>query len=163
MWKIIRNSGEMYEISNNGDIRNTKTGHILKQFKGKDGYMRTQLGGKIGKTVLVHRLVAKTFIPNPKNKPEVNHIDGNKSNNNVKNLEWATRNENQRHAYNTGLKNKPQGTRNPRNKLSEEEVEYIRKFYKPRDKKYGAKALGEKFNVSPKTICAVYYKQNWNE
>lgn len=58
----------------------------------------------------IHRLVATTFIPNPNNKPEVNHIDGNKENNNVTNLEWVTKSENGFHAYRIGLNHKAGGT-----------------------------------------------------
>ncbi len=58
---------------------------------------------KKGKSIPFHRIVAKAFIPNPENKPEVNHIDGNTMNNKVTNLEWVTRSENIQHAWDTGL------------------------------------------------------------
>ena len=58
---------------------------------------------KKGKTFLVHRLIALTYIPNPENKPDINHIDGNPLNNNVPNLEWCTKTENMKHARETGL------------------------------------------------------------
>ena len=149
MWKVIDGSDGEYEASSDGEIRNAKTKHILKQFKGKDGYMRTQIAGKINKTVTVHRIIAMTFIEPIEGKEFVNHKDGNKSNNSVENLEWVNRSENIKHAY--------------ENKLSLEQVEFIKNNYKPRDKEFGAKALGEKFKVSPKTICAVFYGQNWGD
>ena len=74
---------------------------VMKPFSDKNGYLRVKL---LGKTCKVHRLVATAFIPNPENKPTVNHINGIKSDNRVDNLEWATYTENTRHAYDTGLK-----------------------------------------------------------
>jgi hypothetical protein len=92
-----------YQASNCGRIRSFKRGKpkLLRQSKDKKGYCRCFASGK-GATV--HRLVASAFIPNPENKPQVNHIDGNKSNNNAQNLEWATNAENQKHAVYHGMK-----------------------------------------------------------
>lgn len=74
-------------------------GKVLKQYN-VNGYKHVKIGNKL---IYVHRLVATAFIPNPDNKPQVNHKDGNKSNNNVNNLEWVTAKENSRHAVETGL------------------------------------------------------------
>lgn len=84
---------------------------ILNYNKSNRGYLQVCLtkDGK-SKTYTVHRLVAKAFIPNLKNKKQVNHIDGNKENNNIDNLEWATSSENNKHAFRTGL-NKPHNVR----------------------------------------------------
>lgn len=73
---------------------------VLKACKDGGGYLRVNL---LGKTHKVHRLVAQAFIPNPENKSTVNHINGIKTDNRVDNLEWATRSENTRHAFDNGL------------------------------------------------------------
>lgn len=82
------------------------------------------LGTKSGKqsNFYVHRLVAQAFIDNPENKPEVNHIDGDPTNNKVENLEWVTKSENEIHAYATGLKIGQKGSTNPKSKLTEDDV-----------------------------------------
>lgn len=104
IWKDIQNYNGLYQISNLGRIRN-KSNKIMHTKPSKDGYVRILLfkDGKY-KSHYVHILVAKAFIPNPTNKAEVNHIDANKSNNCVSNLEWVTRSENHYHAVKMGLK-----------------------------------------------------------
>ena len=84
---------------------------ILNYNKSNRGYLQVCLtkDGK-SKTYTVHRLVAKAFLPNLKNKKQVNHIDGNKENNSIDNLEWVTSSENNKHAFITGL-NKPHNMR----------------------------------------------------
>lgn len=155
MWLTIFND---YEISDDGEIRNKHTGRIIKQFVGKDGYLRTQIAGK---TRLVHRLVALTFVPSGVGKDFVNHKDGNKQNNRADNLEWCTCSENIQHAYDNSLKRPPLGMDNGRCKLTYYDVSFILEHYIPRDKRYGAKALAKQFGVAPQTICAVVSGQNW--
>lgn len=93
-WKKIKGF-ENYEISNEGEVRNIITGLVLKQADNGRGYLEVGLHiNKKRKHKYIHRLVAEAFIPNPESKPEVNHIDENKTNNNVSNLEWVTRTEN---------------------------------------------------------------------
>ena len=97
-----------YEISNFGKIRNIRTNRTIKPFVSVSGHLRVHLRLD-GKRKLygfsVHRLVANAFIPNIQNLPQVNHIDGNPSNNNVDNLEWCTPSHNIRHAYDHDLIN----------------------------------------------------------
>lgn len=96
-----------YFITEEGLIYSAKTKKVLKNTLSKSrGYYRVTLmlqGCK--KNYEVHRLVALAFIPNPENKPQVNHIDGNKLNNHVSNLEWVTDRENKLHGWNIGLYN----------------------------------------------------------
>lgn len=106
-WKQIPNLP--YEISSLGKIRNLQ-GKVLKTYVQNSGYEQIKInyqGLHIHKSI--HRLVAEAFIPNPLNRPCVNHIDGNKLNNTVNNLEWCTNSENILHARKTGLNpyNKP--------------------------------------------------------
>ncbi len=109
IWKPIQDYEGLYEISNLGNARSLnfhregKT-RLLKQKETRDGYLETTLS-KNGKPkyIRTHRLVAMAFCENPNNKPEINHIDGNKHNNSANNLEWCTSSENQKHAYKLGL------------------------------------------------------------
>lgn len=97
IWKTIEEYPN-YDVSTFGNIRNNKTNYIMKLQKNYSGYLRVSLmNSKIIHTCIVHRLVAKAFILNPENKPTVNHIDNNKSNNNIKNLEWATMTQQNNH------------------------------------------------------------------
>lgn len=98
MWKQISNSN--YFVNENGQIKNLR-GRLLKPLKTYNGYLRVCINGKYKR---IHRLVAETFIPNPNNLPQVNHIDGNKENNNIDNLEWCTAKQNIQHAYKTKLR-----------------------------------------------------------
>lgn len=103
-WRTLKENNN-YEISNTGKIRNKNTLHELKQRDNGHGYMMVHLyQGNKRKAWYIHRAVALTFIPNPYRKEEVNHLDGNKSNNNLNNLEWCTRSENGKHAYKVGLR-----------------------------------------------------------
>ena len=121
IWKDIEDFEGQYQVSNLGRIKSLKREancgkgkiiikeRILKNMIGKHGYYYVHLGKngcKNAKTV--HRLVAKAFINNNDNFPVVNHIDGNKRNNNVQNLEWCTYSKNIKHAYINNLKKPPE-------------------------------------------------------
>lgn len=100
-----------YMVSKDGSVKNVRTGKTLKPRKvGYSGldesqYIQYRLyyAPKKAKAVYAHRLVAEAFLPNPKGLEVVNHIDGNKENNSVANLEWVTASENAKHAYHNGL------------------------------------------------------------
>jgi hypothetical protein len=95
VWKEVANY-DNYEVSSFGNVRNSKTGRILKSTN-KGGYCYVGLSCGKTKSYMVHRLVALSFIPNPENKAQVNHIDKNGLNNKLSNLEWTTNQENSIH------------------------------------------------------------------
>ena len=104
-------------------------------------------------------LVAKAFITNPLNKPEVNHRFGIKKDNRVSELEWMTGSENKQHAYDIGLKRR--GSDHPRAKLTEEQVRYIREVCIPNDLEFGISALARKFDVCIATISEIYHGETY--
>lgn len=108
IWKKISGFEELYQISNFGRLKSfkkNKSGYILSQVNKTGWYLSVVLNGigKEYKSFKIHYLVAKYFVDNPDNKPQVNHIDSNKQNNNSSNLEWVTAKENIVHA----VKNNP--------------------------------------------------------
>ena len=129
IWRPISGYDEFYQVSNYGRIKSfyAKKPRILKPQLNMDGYLFVGLSmdGKL-KYFSVHVLVAKAFIPNPDNKPEVNHRIGCKFNCHVSNLEWSTHAENIQHAYDNGLQVAKKGEECYQAKLTNEQVLYIR-------------------------------------
>lgn len=120
--------GYDYAVSQSGKLYNLSESEIQGS-KDRKGYIHVSLSKDgVRKTFLLHRLVASAYIENPNNYPQVNHIDGNKSNNSVDNLEWATASSNVIHAYNTGLSDYS-GERNGRAKYSDIFISTIRKDF----------------------------------
>ena len=131
----------------------------MAQSKDKDGYLIVGLyrDGKC-KTVRVHRIVAKAFIDNPHNLPEINHIDEDKTNNHVENLEWCTT------AYNLTYGHRLEcvrGEKAPKAKLTPDQVEEIRRIYIKGDLEFGQSALGKKYGVSHPAIACIVKNKTW--
>jgi len=110
------------------------------------------------KTYYQHRLIAETYIPNPENKPQVNHINGIKTDNRIENLEWVSSKENMNHAKQNGLWG--QNILNKR-KLTNEDVKNIRNKYIPR--KYTYSKLADEYNVDYRTIWEVVNNKSYKE
>lgn len=146
-----------YQVSNFARVRSFHRDKIkiIKPDIIHTGYLRVLLY-KDGKTksYYVHVLVAKAFVPNPDNKRQVNHIDGDKSNNCVDNLEWTTPSENIAHAFETGLRKS--GCEHFRAKLTAEQIREIRRDCIPGDIERGLKPFARKFNVTPRVIKLAY-------
>ncbi|WP_369378748.1 NUMOD4 domain-containing protein [Lysinibacillus fusiformis] len=158
---------EGYEVSNLGRVRSLdrvisggkrRTGKILKQHYNHGGYPYVSLykNGK-GRKITVHRIVAKSFIPNPDNKEEVNHIDGRKNNNSVDNLEWSTRLDNTRHSYSTNL-NVCYGENHHQAKLTNDQVLEI---YERVHKGEKGVSLAQEFGVYKSVISDIKRRKRW--
>ena len=160
--KIIREY-KKYWISENGKVISLFRGKILSSRLNENGYEMVSLSsnGYDLKTHLVHRLVAGEFVPNLKNKPQVNHINGDKSFNHYSNLEWCTSKENIIHAYQTGLATSNQGENSHRSKLSNEQAREIRKYF--HDKTHTVPILADKYQISIRTVWDILmYKKYKN-
>ena len=140
-----------YEITENGEVINKITGHKLSPQPNGKGYLRVSIGKKL---MFVHRLVAEKYIPNPENKEQVNHKDGNKLNNSVNNLEWVSNQENRTHAVKNNLH--LQGEDCPWAKLTLDNVNYIREHLEIDNSE-----LANLFNVSISTIKDVKNNKTW--
>lgn len=146
-----------YVLFSNGDIFVMDTGRKLKPTLNGAGYLSVSLNGK---PYRIHRLIGENFIPNPNNKPCINHIDGVKTNNKISNLEWCTQSENVKHAFDTGLK-KPanlKGENYPWSKITWNDIRCIREHYIPGDPIYGQHGLARKFNISQQMISKIMKK-----
>jgi len=137
-------AGYPYQVSNLGNVRSKKTNKLLKPYLTNRGYLTVGFwtNGK-KKRISVHRLVASAFLPNPDNLPQVNHIDCNKTNNCVSNLEWVSGSTNITHAYKTGLM---------KQKLTKEKV---LKLFEYRKQGMSLRAVGKLLGVSHTAIWEV--------
>ncbi|ENW7464033.1 TPA: NUMOD4 motif-containing HNH endonuclease [Escherichia coli] len=145
-----------YSVTKDGRVYSHLRGRFLNPSPDNKGYLRVTLcSDGIQKTLKVHRLVAQLFIPNPYCKPEVNHINGDKSDNAIWNLEWCTCSENLKHAFSIGLKS-AKGVFNGRAKLSETDVIDIRNSV-------GMKLseLSTKYGVSEMQISTIRRGNAW--
>ena len=142
-----------YTITKNGEIINNRNGKKLKPQPNGKGYLRISIGGKLQ---FVHRLVAEKYIPNPENKPQVNHKDGNKLNNSVENLEWVSNMENRQHAVKNLLH--LSGEKCPWSKLTQSDVDFIRE-----NKQYTARQISEMFNISISHTRAIRQGRSWKK
>lgn len=160
-WKSLVFEGEytVYEVSNTGKVRNSKTGKLLSHYTDKDGYLHTTImfHGKL-RHKGVHRYVATAFIENPENKPQVNHINGNKKDNFYLNLEWMTGSENVKHAFKAGLKHSSLGSDNSLSCYTDKQIHDVCRYLQ-----LGMKQtkIANKTGVNYKYISDIKYGRRW--
>jgi hypothetical protein len=154
-----------YEISNKGRVYSVRRDIILSPGLSERGYalIITCVNYK-RRTCYIHRLVARKFISKRPNGMEINHQDLNKDNNRVDNLEYISSKENHAHAHKNGYiggKSRP-GEENPRAKLREEDVEYIRKYYVKHENDYGIKSkLARRFGITNTHVGYIVKYKSW--
>lgn len=173
VWKDIVGYEGYYQVSNRGRVRSLgflinnrggstryKPGRIRKLSNHSNGYKFVKLFN--AEQCYIHRLVLSTFRPlDNMDALEVNHKDGDKTNNNLDNLEWVTHRENQQHSYDTGLHVK--GENHPQAKLADKEVMYIRQNYIPCHPTFGGKALAKRFGISRAQVSRVVHHSRRKE
>lgn len=172
-WRDISGYEGFYKVSAFGEIKSLKRRverkdgrvnlykeRVLKPYINNTGYYCVILSkNSVPKAFLIHRLVAESFLNNSESKKFVNHIDGNKKNNDIRNLEWVTHIENITHAWKTGLYNPTKGEKISTAKLNEKKVKEIRDIYNK--KEMSQKELAFKYGVSPGAISWVITKKSW--
>lgn len=170
IWKDIIGYEGVYQISSYGNIKSLERitqgefgnrylkEKLLKPFKTYQGYNRVTLNLGEQKHFFVHRLVAEAFIPNPENKPFVNHINGIRDDNYYKHLEWCTQSENERHAYDVLGKSEkmPKGEKVVNSKLKNADILFIRSC-----EDLNHRQLAKKFNVCFQLISEIKKGTIW--
>jgi hypothetical protein len=158
IWKPVNGYEGLYEVSNFGKVKCLNRS-IIKRHSIMGRYPALKLSKNGKKThFLIHRLVALHFMPNPQNKPQINHINGDRNDFRIENLEWSTQHENMQHAYRTGLYSTDnKGTRNGMVKLTEEQVIEIISLFPVKTNM----ELSKMFGVHASTISGIRTNERW--
>lgn len=157
IWKPVKGFEGRYEVSNKGQVRGLKRSSLLAPTIKANGYHSVKLyDGSKYTHKYIHRLVAEAYLDNPESKRTVNHLDGNKGNNDSDNLQWTTHSENHLHAYSTGLKEKKSSRGNT--KLNDFEVSEVRLLLA---RGVTQKDIAEKFGVTRSCIADISSGRSW--
>lgn len=162
-WRDIQGYEGVYQVNPIGQVKRIGGGSgavrglVLKDFDNGHGYRYISLSkdGK-GRNYYIHVLLATAFIPNPERKPQINHRNGQKSDNRLENLEWVTLSEQMIHAYGTGLA--PSGEYNHMAKLTEYEVGVIRRLHMAG---VARPVIASSFGISKATVHRIVHRELW--
>lgn len=161
-WLAVKGFEGLYEVSNLGRIKSIKYNRerLMKTSHQLNGYVKITLSkDNVQYTSRVHRLVADAFIPRQEGRDYVNHIDGDKDNNAVSNLEWVSVSENNKHAFKLGLKC-AKGENNGRAVLTEAQVIEI---YQLAHSGRRVKDIAEQYKISRSSVCHIKYGSRWGD
>lgn len=153
-WAPVKGFEDRYKVSTSGRVYSHKRKMFLKSTSKRYPKVVLHKKGKLY-NFLVHRLVANAFIPNPQNKKQINHINGNKHDNRVENLEWCTQSENMLHAFSLGLEKPRQGEEHHNARLTEKEVIEIFKS------KEGTNKLAARYSIAATAVSKIRKRQRW--
>lgn len=161
--RYVKSHGKRYAVTRGGNVLsmpNRTRGGVRELKQRVNSYVYVTLHDSRGEQYphTVHRLVAEAYIPNPRNKPCVNHKNGIKTDNRVDNLEWCTRSENQKHAHDTGLIKPMCGEKTPLSKLKNKEVLQIREMY---GRGTTQKEIGNIFKIHQTTVSYIVNRVTW--
>lgn len=170
-WRPVVGNEVFYRVSNLGRVKSLKNGRygtvsgegkMLRPGLSSHGYYTVCLwkDGR-SRSVYVHRLVATAFIPNPDGKREVNHMDGDKTNNNISNLEWVSRRGNAIHALEVLGNRCLRGESSPSAKLTEDDVRAIRKRYRKGCPRNGVNPLAREYGMCTRAMTKVVKRMTW--
>lgn len=162
IWKNIQGYEGYYQISNYGKVKSLKFNKekILKPGLTSNGYLQiTLFKNNKRKKFMIHRLVGEYFIPNPKNKPEIDHEFGDKIDNYYRHLKWVTSSENSKNAYKIKLRKPTHGEINGQSKLTKKQVLEIRNMYQKNKITY--EKIAKLYNISFQHVGDIINKRRW--
>lgn len=165
-WKDVSEFPDLFMVSDLGRVWSKRTKKILTPTKSKSGYLTicTKVGGRKGKNISrrIHRWVCIEFLENEEGLEFVNHIDGDKTNNKLINLEWCDSSSNMYHSYDKGLRSQSRGEGSSKSVLTQSQVDWARRVHIPRDPDFSTSSLAKELGISRQHMSRIISYKNWD-